>query len=59
MPRVVSKNGSLGGYRWGVKRKHALLEREKTIMTAPLKKTPAARALRRPRIECPPSIGRA
>jgi AraC family transcriptional regulator, regulatory protein of adaptative response / methylated-DNA-[protein]-cysteine methyltransferase len=27
--RVVSKNGSLGGYRWGVKRKRALLEREK------------------------------
>jgi AraC family transcriptional regulator of adaptative response/methylated-DNA-[protein]-cysteine methyltransferase len=27
--RVVSKNGSLGGYRWGVERKRALLEREK------------------------------
>jgi AraC family transcriptional regulator of adaptative response/methylated-DNA-[protein]-cysteine methyltransferase len=27
--RVVSKNGSFGGYRWGVKRKRALLEREK------------------------------
>ena len=27
--RVVSKNGSLGGYRWGVERKRALLERER------------------------------
>jgi AraC family transcriptional regulator, regulatory protein of adaptative response / methylated-DNA-[protein]-cysteine methyltransferase len=27
--RVVSKNGSLGGYRWGVERKRALLDREK------------------------------
>jgi AraC family transcriptional regulator of adaptative response/methylated-DNA-[protein]-cysteine methyltransferase len=26
--RVVGKNGSLAGYRWGVKRKAALLERE-------------------------------
>ena len=26
--RVVQKNGSLSGYRWGVKRKAALLERE-------------------------------
>jgi AraC family transcriptional regulator of adaptative response/methylated-DNA-[protein]-cysteine methyltransferase len=27
--RAVSKNGSLGGYHWGVERKRALLEREK------------------------------
>ncbi len=27
--RVVQKNGSLSGYRWGVKRKAALLERER------------------------------
>jgi AraC family transcriptional regulator, regulatory protein of adaptative response / methylated-DNA-[protein]-cysteine methyltransferase len=26
--RVVQKNGSLAGYRWGVKRKAALLDRE-------------------------------
>jgi AraC family transcriptional regulator of adaptative response/methylated-DNA-[protein]-cysteine methyltransferase len=26
--RVVQKNGSLAGYRWGVKRKAALLEKE-------------------------------
>ena len=29
--RVVQKNGSLAGYRWGVKRKAALLEREKNL----------------------------
>ena len=26
--RVVSKDGSLGGYRWGIERKRALLEKE-------------------------------
>lgn len=28
--RVIAKDGSLGGYRWGVTRKERLLEREKT-----------------------------
>jgi len=27
--RVVQKNGSLAGYRWGVKRKAAILESER------------------------------
>ncbi len=27
--RVLRKNGSLGGYRWGLRRKRALLERER------------------------------
>ncbi|MGH7530699.1 MAG: methylated-DNA--[protein]-cysteine S-methyltransferase, partial [Gemmatimonadales bacterium] len=31
--RVVSKGGELGGYRWGVERKRALLEREKGART--------------------------
>ena len=26
--RIVRKDGGLGGYRWGVQRKRALLERE-------------------------------
>jgi len=29
--RVVRKDGSLGGYRWGLKRKRALLEREAAL----------------------------
>ncbi|MFZ5644824.1 MAG: bifunctional DNA-binding transcriptional regulator/O6-methylguanine-DNA methyltransferase Ada [Bacillota bacterium] len=29
--RVIRKNGSLGGYRWGIKRKENLLELEKKI----------------------------
>src|SRR5262249_21752179 len=28
--RVLRKDGSLGGYRWGLRRKRALLEREGT-----------------------------
>ena len=28
--RVLRKDGSLGGYRWGLRRKRALLERERT-----------------------------
>ena len=27
--RVLRKDGSLGGYRWGLRRKRALLERER------------------------------
>ncbi len=27
--RVLRRDGSLGGYRWGIERKHALLDREK------------------------------
>lgn len=32
--RVVQKNGSIGGYRWGLKRKEALLEQERQILAA-------------------------
>jgi AraC family transcriptional regulator of adaptative response/methylated-DNA-[protein]-cysteine methyltransferase len=28
--RVVRENGGLGGYRWGLERKRALLEKERT-----------------------------
>jgi AraC family transcriptional regulator, regulatory protein of adaptative response / methylated-DNA-[protein]-cysteine methyltransferase len=31
-PRVLKKNGSISGYRWGVDRKRALLEREKMAL---------------------------
>src|SRR4029077_11299971 len=31
--RVVQKNGSLAGYRWGVKRKAALLEKEHSAVS--------------------------
>ena len=36
--RVVGKNGSLTGYRWGVKRKRALLDREAALSTEPASK---------------------
>jgi AraC family transcriptional regulator of adaptative response/methylated-DNA-[protein]-cysteine methyltransferase len=29
--RVVQENGGLGGYRWGIERKRALLEQERTL----------------------------
>jgi AraC family transcriptional regulator of adaptative response/methylated-DNA-[protein]-cysteine methyltransferase len=29
--RVVRENGQLGGYRWGIERKQALLERERRV----------------------------
>ena len=32
--RVVQKNGSMAGYRWGVKRKQALLDREHSALSS-------------------------
>lgn len=33
--RVVMKDGGLAGYRWGYRRKRALLERERGAVAAP------------------------
>jgi AraC family transcriptional regulator, regulatory protein of adaptative response / methylated-DNA-[protein]-cysteine methyltransferase len=38
--RVVGKDGSLRGYRWGIKRKHALLKLEQTAKPNTLQKQP-------------------
>jgi AraC family transcriptional regulator, regulatory protein of adaptative response / methylated-DNA-[protein]-cysteine methyltransferase len=35
--RVVKKDGSLSGYRWGARRKRALLERERGLAAFRLK----------------------
>ncbi|HEV8494579.1 MAG TPA: bifunctional DNA-binding transcriptional regulator/O6-methylguanine-DNA methyltransferase Ada [Candidatus Angelobacter sp.] len=39
--RVVQKNGSLAGYRWGVKRKAALLEKEHSAISSQPSAKPA------------------
>jgi len=31
---VVREDGALGGYRWGIERKRALLDRERDLATA-------------------------
>jgi AraC family transcriptional regulator of adaptative response/methylated-DNA-[protein]-cysteine methyltransferase len=38
--RVVKTDGGLSGYRWGVARKRALLEREKAVSAAKMTKVP-------------------
>ena len=39
--RIVKKDGSISGYRWGVKRKRALLEREhRACLLRPLDAAP-------------------
>lgn len=39
--RVIRGDGSLGGYRWGIARKRALLQREKPLTTQPAPDKPA------------------
>jgi AraC family transcriptional regulator of adaptative response/methylated-DNA-[protein]-cysteine methyltransferase len=41
--RVIRESGELGGYRWGLKRKEQLLEREKTQSAIASDKQPVAR----------------
>jgi len=36
--RVVATGGGIGGYRWGVRRKQALLEKEQRNQAAPRKR---------------------
>jgi AraC family transcriptional regulator of adaptative response/methylated-DNA-[protein]-cysteine methyltransferase len=38
--RVVKTDGGLSGYRWGVARKRALLEREKAVSVTKMTKVP-------------------
>ena len=42
--RVVAADGTLGGYRWGVERKRALLERERAAARAMPARRPRARS---------------
>jgi AraC family transcriptional regulator of adaptative response/methylated-DNA-[protein]-cysteine methyltransferase len=51
--RVVRETGELGGYRWGVERKRAILEREQARSTAPDRAADSAPARRRAQASSP------